>query len=264
MNLQAFLSHYRSLLERAINTGFKPASDLSEDLIRLCQLPKETHATLIGKMRANETDLGRKMTDDERHQFIFSHLNQVAESLELMRFERGETRSEKVNSVKDKKIKKAKKKKFKKGKKTANAAKQADANADPKAKPPAPAKKGRGDPNAKPPAPAPAAQSEDKLANAIALLADAASGNWKGKGKGKGKGKSGSSNWSGGGKGYGAWRNGKGKGKGKGKSKGTYDSSQPSALPPPGYNADVDWRCGSCKAFNFKSRTHCFHCNEPK
>ena len=64
--MQAFLTEYRSLLERAQAAGFQPASDLAEDLIRLSQLGQQPHAILVGLIQKRELESGSRLLGYER------------------------------------------------------------------------------------------------------------------------------------------------------------------------------------------------------
>ena len=67
------------------------------------------------------------------------------------------------------------------------------------------------------------------------------------------------------GKGKGGWKPWKPKGGGKGKAK-AEANLKPNPHKPKGWDKDKDWICKepSCLGYNFKSKTHCFHCGVPK
>ena len=58
---------------------------------------------------------------------------------------------------------------------------------------------------------------------------------------------------------------GKGKGKSKQKSEGwKIANTEPNPIPPKNWGKHPkDWRC-TCKAYNYKSRETCIHCNKPR
>ena len=105
MSLQQFLVNYRSLLERAMATGYQPASDLSDELIKLSQIGAVDHGGLVGKIHELERNAG-PMNGTDRHKFVWDHLWKLATSVEKMKFDRGDTSKKHVNAGVGKTIKK--------------------------------------------------------------------------------------------------------------------------------------------------------------
>ena len=269
MSLMNFLVQYRSLLERAIATGFKPASDQHDDLMRLSQVKVQDQGLLMGDLRAYEAKNG-KLIGKKRHNYQYKQLLELAQTLEQVRFD-NQVNSEKAHAA-GKGNGKGKGKDKKHGKKRGRGQK---ANTGDENTNSPPAKK-------KPVVTTTTTDDNDtvltadqkqiqKLKNQNENLTNQCN-NLKGKKGGGGKGSSNYQGWNqnswnswgnSGGKGKGKGKGKKGKGKGKGK-KGTYDSSAPPLLPPTGWHPDIDWRCASCNAFNYKSRTTCISCAKPK
>ena len=271
--LTQFLSQYKSLLSRAVATKrFTPASDIGDDLMRLANIKNLDHGTIQGMLREKEEREGTELTGYAYHEFIFECLVEVGHRYDQIKFNM-DFASQKVNFTNKQKKKKTKGKGKGKGrKKGANAA---DEHPDQP-----PAKKIKTTTTVEEASEAFTTTSDPTVRDlATAFFGEMQHAFFgKGQGKGKGKGSKGKGSWGQspyapfwqpfggwGGGGKGKKGKSKGKSKGKGKGKGKYDANTPSPIAPANWGQTPgDWRCLACKAFNYASRTACFHCTQAK
>ena len=271
-SLQVFIVRYISLFEKACAAGHIPSSSLPHELLskvfaRLDQFgskeeSKHLHGRLVGEIKAKEKEMARSMTHVEKHAYILTFLQEAAQAIEDLKFERagmhsgagGGGRNQNANAATGDRPKRRRGRG--KGKGTTTTTTSKEVNAATEEGPPAKKQKQNDAP------PKQGGKATPAAASTAAGGAGAANHNCTvnyffgkkgGKGKGKGKGKG-----AGGGKGG-------GKPKKKGGGKGQFDSTKPNPTPPPNWDKNNgDWTCKDCGCFNYKSKTHCHWCTKPK